>query len=368
MKLTLQPLGGLQSEDLARWRELAGSAIEPNPFFEPDYLLPLARGLGALQEVSLAVVDDRGSWLACMPVRRTARWHRIPLPALAAWRGRGLLPALIGTPLISGGHVHEATAALVAQIARCPGTRFAAFDGLVEDGPVFEALQSAIGEQGLWSLPFGRERRAFLHRRADGELPGHTISKKHMRNLRSQQRRLAAEMGSDLEIVDRAGDPDAVAELVALEGRSRLAARGSVLSSDPAQATFFADMCSTFAARGRLQLLALQAGSRTLAMKCSLLADPGAFYLKIAYEEAYARFSPGIQLEVAALAMLGERRSTAWIDSCAFPNNDTFNRLLPQRRSLITLTIADRRIGTLAAAPIIRAARQLRDRAMQRGI
>jgi hypothetical protein len=51
-----------------------------------------------------------------------------------------------------------------------------------------------------------------------------------------------------------------------------------------------------------------------------------------------------------------------WIDSCASPNNVTFTRLLSARRSLVTLTIADPTIRTLATAPIMRGARYLRNR------
>ena len=50
-----------------------------------------------------------------------------------------------------------------------------------------------------------------------------------------------------------------------------------------------------FRAAGRLQLLALTAGERTAALKCNLLAGDEVFCFKIAYDEAYARFSPGVQ-------------------------------------------------------------------------
>jgi len=43
----LMPLDSLEERDLGRRRELAEVALEPNPFFEPDYLQPLAEGLEA---------------------------------------------------------------------------------------------------------------------------------------------------------------------------------------------------------------------------------------------------------------------------------------------------------------------------------
>jgi hypothetical protein len=360
----LVPLNGLGAGDLGRWRELADVVLEPNPFFEPDYLLPLARSLGELDEVALAVVTEGDSWVACMPVHRADRWHRIPLPSIFAWRGRGLLPALIGTPLISSARAQDATVALVGSLARSPGSFFAALECLVEGGPVFHAVRSALAESGLRSLCFEHVERAFLTRRPEDDYLEQAMGAKRRRNLRAQWRSLGEELGEELQVVDRADEEAAVAQFIELEGRSHLAELGTVLSSDPGQARFFGEMCAAFAARGRLQLLALQAGDHTIAMKCNILADPGVFYLKIAYEEKYARFSPGIQLEARMFTLFHERTRAGWIDSCASPNNETFNRLLPGRRSLVTLAIADRTIRTLPAIPIIRGAAYLHGRRM----
>ncbi len=358
----LLPLSSLKQSDVGRWRELAARALEPNPFFEPDYLLALARGLGELEEVALAVVADRGAWLACMPVRRMERWHRIPLPSVSMWRGEGFVPALLGTPLISREGAEDAMAALLRGVVRRPGSFFAAFEWLVEGGPVFEALCSALEETGLRSLRFEQYDRPFLARRAEGDYLEQAMRAKHRRNLRAQWQKLGEELGEELRIVERAGEDAAVAELIELEGRSHLAERGTVLRANESHVRFFHEMCAAFAARGRLQLLALQAGDRTIAMKCNILAEPGVFYLKIAYDKRYARFSPGIQLEARMFELFQEDPRARWVDSCASPNNVTFTRLLPARRSLVTLTIADPTMRTLATAPIMRGARYLRNR------
>jgi hypothetical protein len=39
MRMSLVGLGEAEGRDLGRWRELAESAVEPNPFFEPRTLL-----------------------------------------------------------------------------------------------------------------------------------------------------------------------------------------------------------------------------------------------------------------------------------------------------------------------------------------
>jgi len=112
MKTFVVPLREVQAGDVQRWRELAAVALEPNPFFEPEYLLPQARALGELNQVALAVATDGDAWIGCMPIRRRRSWRRIPLPNSSIWRGAPALPALVGTPLISSVHPHDAAAAL----------------------------------------------------------------------------------------------------------------------------------------------------------------------------------------------------------------------------------------------------------------
>jgi CelD/BcsL family acetyltransferase involved in cellulose biosynthesis len=361
MRARLLPLTDVQQGELGRWRELAAAALEPNPFFEPDYVLPLARGLGELGEVALAVVTDRDSWVACCPVRRLRRWHRIPLPSMSVWQGHTLY-SLLGTPLISRDQTHAATVALVELLVRSPTSFFTAFYWLAEHGPVHRAVGDALAETGLRSLRFEQFERAFLPRRPDGAYLEQSMSAPHRRELRRQSRKLGELLGSEPELVDRSGEACAVTEFVELEGRSYLAARGSVLKSDRRHVEFFREMCAGFAALGRLQLLVLRAGDRTLAMKCNLVAGPGVFSLKIAYDEGYARFSPGIQLETEALVLFHDQPNAGWMDSCADPNNAMMNRLWPARRSLVTVAALEPRPRALVTAPAIRGARYLRTR------
>ncbi len=359
--MELVALNALQERDLVRWRDLAEVALEPNPFFEPEYLLPLAHALGERNAVALAVVVEGDAWLAAMPVRRMDRWHRIPLPSMSMWRGIEALPALIGTPLLCSARAHDAAAVLIAGVTRSSRSCFSGLEWLVEGGPVYEAIGCAVAETGLRALRFAHEERGFLTRRHEGDYLERALKGKHRHTLRTQARKLARELGEELRIVEHAGEDAAAQQLIDLEGRSYLAERGTVLSSDPRHAAFFHEMCAGFAAQGRLQLLALQAGDRTISMKCNIIRDPGIFYFKIAYEERYARFSPGIQLEAAALMLFHDRPESRWIDSCAAGNNVTFNRLMPERRSLVTLAVVDPTLSALATVPALRAGRRMRE-------
>ena len=115
------PLADLGDAELDRWRRLAAAAIDPNPFFEPEYVLAQARALDAVGDVALAAVADGDDWTACMPVQRVRSWHRIPIASVSTWRGRAAPPSLVGTPLVAA---PEAAAALVRGLVATPGSSF----------------------------------------------------------------------------------------------------------------------------------------------------------------------------------------------------------------------------------------------------
>jgi CelD/BcsL family acetyltransferase involved in cellulose biosynthesis len=355
----------LSPRDLALWRDLAARAVEPNPFFEPDYALPLARGLGQERELNLLVVRAAGAWLACLPVQVATRWHRIPLRALRTWRGHELY-GLLGTPLIAPGRAAEALTALLAALPdTAPGTRFAALEWIAEDGPLAPVLSELLGERRPRALRFESFERAALRRRPQPDYVEQTLSSKHRRELRRQGRKLAEALGAEVETVDRAGEDSAYAEFIALEAAG-VGERGTAIAADPGHVAFFEEICRTFAAQGRLQLLALQGGGQTVAMKCNLLAGSTIFFFKIAYDERFAAFSPGILLELETIKLFHENSDADLMDSCADHNNAMINRLWPDRRPLSTQLLPATSLAGRAVRPALATAGALRERKHER--
>jgi hypothetical protein len=88
-------------------------------------------------------------------------------------------------------------------------------------------------------------------------------------------------------------------------------------------------------------------------MKCNFLAHDGAFAFKIAYDEAYARFSPGTLLELENIREFHRRDELRWMDSCAVSDHFMANRLWLDRRSLATvLTTTGKATGELLVSSL----------------
>ncbi len=98
-------------------------------------------------------------------------------------------------------------------------------------------------------------------------------------------------------------------------------------------------------------------------MALVLRAGDTAFLWKIAYREAAARFSPGVQLVLHLTeAQLGDETLAA-TDSCAVPRHPMIDRLWRDRMDLadvVVQTRPGRRLGFALAVAGERAARRLR--------
>ena len=135
------------------------------------------------------------------------------------------------------------------------------------------------------------------------------------------------------------GEPGAYEDFMRLEAEGWKGRDGTALASNPGHASFFRTVCGSYARSGRLQLLDLSAAGSTVAMKCNLLAGDVVFCFKIAYDERYATYSPGLQLERRTIDTFHARTSAIAMDSSQTRHNDMINRLWPDRRSLATMLL-----------------------------
>ncbi len=347
----MTPLGELSRSDLQGWAELAEAAVEPNPFLHPDFV-----GLAAtaLRPRGLQVLrcEDAGGWAACLPVVPVA-WRRDVLgPGLATWRHAY---CYLGTPLVATGAVAEGTFGLLDGVRSRRGAAFLACDW-VREGPVAQALDRVSPSRTTTD----RFARGFVERSA---VPA--PSRKRAKELRRQRRGLAGQLGGEAEYVVHEDITEAARRFLALEAEGWKGRSGTALASRAGHAAFFVALCESFAARGAVQLVSLRGGGRTASMQCNLRARDGIFCFKVAYDEGLASHSPGALLETEALERLADDERTAWMDSCAAPDNALINRLWPQRTSLSTVVMPTGALGrgaVAASAPALRAAREARRR------
>ena len=341
---------------LPAWEALAARALEPNVFYEAWMLLPALDSYGGPQVRVVLVYDDAGL-RGLFPFEAAAQFRGLPVQYLRLWKH---IHCYLATPLVDREHAPACLAALLDWLARDPRGAGVVEWGLVGgDGPFERALMRVLDETSRRRFLSQTSERAYLRPREDAErFFDAALTSKRRKEYGRLERRLA-ELGplEYAELEDAAQAPAWIAQFLGLEASGWKGRRGSALASNDPNRLFFERAALGAAQRGRLMMLALRVGGRPVAMKCNFLADGGAFTFKIAYDEAYAKYSPGLLLELENIRSFHRSPALSWMDSCAEAGHFMANRLWLDRRSLMTLvTASGRATGELVVSslPLLR--------------
>lgn len=323
----------------AGWADLAAAAAEPNIFYSPALLLPALAAFSD-EAVRLAVVEgDDGRLLALAPVAPLRGYSRLPVRYLATWMHPH---CFFAAPLLRRGHEAAALAALF-DLVEGDGAFFR-LRHLDADGRVFAAARAVAAQTDRRAAISGAYERALLKggfdaaRYLQDALRGK--KRKELRRLRARLEETGAVSFETLE--DRKALGDWTLEFLALESAGWKGREGTALASDPASSRFFADALVTAHDAGALRFHRLSHGAKPIAMIVNFIENGAGYSFKIAYDETYARFSPGVMLEVEMLKPLECEPGLAFIDSCAQRDHPMINSLWRERRAIAALNISRR--------------------------
>ena len=322
-----------------RWDALALSTAEPNPFFESWYLLPALRRFDPAGKVEILRFERGGELVGLVPVERAWRYGRWPVPHLRVW----LHPnAFTGAPLVARGHERAFWAAFLAWADdNCGPALFAHVAQQPLDGKLAAALFGEAQRESRRAALVQREERALLKSALDpAAYLDQAVRAKKRKELRRQHARLS-EHGKLR--VERHADDKCLAtwidHFLALEMSGWKGREGSALDCDPATAGLFREALHGAAERGRLERLSLILDGRPIAMLANFVTPPGACSFKTAFDEKFARFSPGVLLQLENLAML-DNRQVEWTDSCAAADHPMIDGIWQGRRPIGRVSIA----------------------------
>lgn len=321
------------------WRDLCKRAIQPNVFLEPSYLLNAAPRFG--KNVIVALV-----WSIGPGERRLAG-----LLAVRNVLRSGVTPMLVGftypfsglsMPLINAELAVPAVTALfdhIAQDAKLPKTLVIPF--IVENGPFAAAMRTVLAQRGANFATFERHARALFA--PEGDRAGYfarALSGKKRKELRRQRNRLEDNGALTFSLSSTPETPDALGEFLVLEAAGWKGTRGTAVRCDPATERFFVDAILGLAATGQASIARLRQADRLIAAGVVLKSGRGAWFLKIAYDETLAQYSPGVQLTLDLTEALARDKDIDFIDSCAIADHPMIDHLWRER-----LEVADWMIG-----------------------
>lgn len=327
------------------WDELTMRAAEPNPFYESWMLLPALRRLGS-ENVRVALVYARNSArpdgmpLLCglFPLEFSPRYKGLPVEVLRLWQHTY---CSLSTPLLRYDCARETLMAFFDWIERA-GAPLIEFQCAGADGPFHHALIDVINQRASLSFVSDAHTRAMFRPRSDFDsYLRAAASREHRKDMRRKEKRLS-DMGrirySSLECDEELHEW--IEEFLELESAGWKGRNRSALACEDASREYFIEIVSEAYRRGKLDMLALRLDGRPIAMKCNFLAGSGSFAFKIAFDEDFARSSPGVLLELENLRRLHRESEVQWMDSCARATHPMVNRLWLDRRAIQTTLIS----------------------------
>jgi CelD/BcsL family acetyltransferase involved in cellulose biosynthesis len=325
------------------WRELAERALEPNIFYEPAFALAAAPVFGSDAGAHLVWSGTSPrQLLGLFPARVEKRRYGLNLPILVGWTHPF---APLGVPLVEREAAEPIIAAWLAHLAAdaaLPGTLLLPF--LTEQGPFGTTLDALVRRAQMPIADFDRHHRALFA--PAGERTRYlerAIGRHRLKEIRRQWRRLS-ETGAVLftSASKRAAVAAAVEDFLVLEAGGWKGRAGTAAAQHDELCHFMRTAMPALADDGKVAIDRILVDGRTIAATIMLRSGRCAWFWKIAYDEKFARFSPGVMLSAVLTNELVEDTTLVQTDSCATANHPMIDHLWRERLALCNRLIAVR--------------------------
>ena len=328
---------------IPEWEELAAAAIEPNVFYEHWMLLPALQAFGSDRDICFVLVllrDLRNRQASTklgglFPLEFVRSIDQLQQPALSVWQP---LDCPLGTPLIRADAVRECMGELLLWLrsgeAGAPQIELKWPSG---DNLFRRAMRSLLPGCGLASWKDTATRGVL--RRARGLRPSlmPAMPDELRRRLERKARRLSEHGRLERVVLKPGGDVHGwIDDFLRIEAGSWKGRCGRAPGWD---SQYFQDVVGRAFERGQLLMVGIDLDGSPIARSCALIADGGSFTFGTTFDERYARFSPGVLLELEAVRQLDALPGVDWIDACSARQSILINRLSNERKTIQSLMI-----------------------------
>lgn len=317
----------------ADWTALADNAAEPNAFAEHWFVAASLRTLAKGADVRLLEARRGERLIGLLMVERHTGYARLPVRIVQNWAHDQMF---LDTPLVAAGEEQAFWTAVLETLDAADWAQgLLHLRGLAEDGPVHRGLLAA-----RFGVTVHREVRAFLESTLSPDAYyEQAVRQKKRKEIRRLSNRLAEQGPVAARTLDDAAGLDAWCSLyLALEKAGWKGEAGSALAGNSETEAFFRETVRAAWDADRLQFLRLDVGDTCIAMLVNFLTPPGSFSFKTVFDEAWARFSPGVLIQLENLKILDDPR-IAWMDSCAVEDHPMIDSLWTERRAIVRVSV-----------------------------
>ena len=164
---------------------------------------------------------------------------------------------------------------------------------------------------------------------------------KRRKELKRLRNRLAEQGELKLETLNQSSNlQNFLDNLLELEAKGWKGRRGTALQSQAGTANVFQQICINLQTSGKLRFWQLKHGGKAIASLFGMVEDDKAWIVKIAHDEAFAKFSPGVLLILDATQNLFADGRVKLVDSCAIPGHPMIDRIWRDRIAMADVLVA----------------------------
>jgi hypothetical protein len=337
---------------------LSNRAMEPNVFFTGRFLAP---AMPRLEDriIRLALIrdnDERRSRIRfLMPFSIEKPGFSIGAPIIRAWSNPF---GPLGVPLLDAEDAAETIdnfyEALAVPSAGLPG--ILVLPDIRLKGKFAQLARAVAIGRNLPLTVTDTFTRPMLESLQDGQTYlRHAISASHLRELRRQWNHLEALGKVSYNVARQPADIRArMEEFLALEASGWKGRQRTAMVLDRYRAAFAREAITNLAEADSVRIHTLDLDGKAIASMIVFMMAGEAYTWKTAYDEEYARYSPGKLLLAELTEWHLDDANIVRSDSCAVPDHPVMSRFWEQREDMGTLVIGlhqnrDRDVRQVAA-------------------
>ncbi len=350
------------SEYEQQWRQLSAVSIVPNVFYEPWTLLSAIDNLASRQDLHFLLVFGPGSkngdqpmW-GFFPLHVQSSYLGLPVKVISFWQH---IYCFLTVPLINQSHVSEVLELFWNWFESNPfSCKLLDTNLFLAEGTLHHIWADFV--IGRYATMLSEYPRAFFT--PQGSVDAYLLSavrKKHYDEFLRLERRFAEQGTLDYHQVETIDEVDSfIDDFLRLEASGwKGRPGGGAFALEQSNAAYLRNIIRNGFLEGRVQLLTLSFNGKVVAMKLNLMGGGGGFTFKIAFDEEYSKFSPGLLLELENIRRAFDDPRIQWLDSCALARHPMANRIWKERRMIRQTLISDNsRAGNfwISAFPLLR--------------
>lgn len=326
----------------AAWDDLALNSLDANVFYHSHHFLAAWETLGCATDLHVLLVFARtGSsceqLVAFFPLE-IAR-SRFTVRSVRFWKHSQCFHC---SPLIRPGYAGGAFAELFRWLKQIPlGPTILVAGTFPGEGPLFVELVETLHVERLpWFVRDLHTRAILRPDRCPDTYLASVLSKSRRKKLRQSSARLADRGRLEIAVLEENSDIHCfVEEFLHLESSGWKRDAGTALACEPAARDYFKAAVPAAHGAGMIHGLSLRLDGKPIAMICDFRMGGFMFGYKTAYNETFARHSPGLLLEVENVRHLLNQKPLSCADSCSAPGATVLKELWPERRLIVDLVI-----------------------------